>query len=129
MPKDDKFIQHTPLFGYEQFKGKSCFEIYHLEACKGLWYPDRVESIDKDGKKTIKCEIRVRQTHEMYKKLRALYEIPNNRKGRKQSQNAQDTVRASNSSQEARIIITPATAESSNSSTSSNSSDDSDSKL
>jgi len=49
------------IYQFEEFKGKSCFDIFHHERCAGLWMTN------KNGK------VKVRSTHPVYKKLKELW--------------------------------------------------------
>lgn len=68
-------------------KSKTCFEIFHLERCKGLWYLHKRFTTNGSGQREYsRTETwNGNQSHEVYKELYRLYDIPCQKKeeGRK----------------------------------------------
>ena len=84
-----------PMFGsFAEFRGKTCFEIYHLSRCKGLWNTAQVFKKDTvSGSRVFShTEIHRNQTHEVYIELQSLYGIPNKRKKNITSDNENNNI-------------------------------------
>ena len=75
MGNDRKILQ----FG--SFKGKSCFEIAHSAACRGLW------TTDPHGPG---CKYSVNLSHPIYKTLRVAYGLPRERKRQRRAADANE---------------------------------------
>lgn len=84
-PCPQNLVNDMPLFSLPDFRGKTCFEIFHLERCKGLWYLHKRFTTNGSGQREYsRTETWNRnQSHEVYKELYRLYDIPCQKKGRR----------------------------------------------
>ena len=84
-PCPQNLVNDMPLFSLPDFRGKTCFEIFHLERCKGLWYLHKRFTTNGSGQREYsRTESWNRnQSHKVYKKLQRLHDIPCQKKGRR----------------------------------------------
>ncbi len=78
----EPLLQYMPMFSsFPDFIGKTCYEIFHLHVCRGLWNQVKMYKADEAGNRVLLGNPWKRnQSHEVYHRLRDLYKIPNLRK-------------------------------------------------